>query len=222
MSFETVCFDCDSTLVTIEGIDELAKRVGLGTEVEKLTRAAMDGECPLDAVYGRRLALIRPDRQAIDWLSGRYVDELLPGVADTVAKLQTQGRDVHIVSGGIRQALLPLAAKLRIAESSVHAVEVYFDAQGAYEGFDEHSPLAKSGGKAEICRQLKPRDGMLVMIGDGQTDLETQQAGAYFIAFTGVFERSAVIEHADDYSRDFVQLMHKLEKMLLTDGKIYL
>jgi phosphoserine phosphatase len=209
-----VCFDCDSTLVQIEGIDELAKRAGLGPEIEKLTNAAMNGECPLDAVYERRLALIRPGRQAIDWLAALYVDALLPGVAEAVAALQAQGLYVYIVSGGIRQALLPLAEKLRIPASRVHAVEVYFAADGAYDGYDAQSPLARSGGKGEICRSVKPADGALVMIGDGQTDLETQQAGAYFIAFTGVFARPAVIAQADDHSRDFAQLTHKLEKML--------
>lgn len=214
MSFATVCFDCDSTLVNIEGVDELAKRVGLGEEVEKLTHAAMNGECPLDAVYGRRLALIRPDRDAIEWLAGRYVDELLPGAVETIVDLQAQGRCVHIVSGGIRQALLPLAETLRIPANYVHAVEVYFDEQGAYLGFDTGSPLAKSGGKTEVCRQLKPENGELIMIGDGQTDLETRQAGVFFIAFTGVFERSAVVSQADDVCGDFAQLSVKLQSII--------
>lgn len=212
MSFTTVCFDCDSTLVHIEGIDELAKRVGLGEEVAKLTEAAMNGECSLDDVYGRRLALIRPDWRAIHWLAGRYLETILPGACETVAGLQAQGVNVHIVSGGIRQALLPLAQQLGIPSSHVHAVEVFFNAEGAYKGFDAHSPLAKSGGKTEICRQLMDH-GALVMIGDGQTDLETRQAGAYFIAFTGVFERSKVISQADDYSHDFAQLTFKLDSL---------
>ncbi|MGR8934899.1 MAG: HAD-IB family phosphatase [Gammaproteobacteria bacterium] len=213
MSYTAVCFDCDSTLVRIEGIDELAKRAGLGREVEELTEAAMNGECPLDAVYSRRLALIRPDRQAIDWLAGRYLETLLPGVCETVAGLQKHGVAVHIVSGGIRQALLPLARQLGIPSDRVHAVEIFFDAEGVYEGFDRHSPLAKSGGKTQVCRQLMADDALLVMVGDGQTDVETKQAGAYFIAFTGVFERSKVIAQADDYSHDFAQLAVKLNNM---------
>ena len=64
MSFDRICFDFDSTLSRIEGIDELAKRVGLGEEMTKLTNAAMNGDVPLEAVYSRRLELIRPDREA--------------------------------------------------------------------------------------------------------------------------------------------------------------
>ena len=37
MSFDVICFDCDSTLSRIEGIDELARRVGMGEEMSKLT-----------------------------------------------------------------------------------------------------------------------------------------------------------------------------------------
>jgi phosphoserine phosphatase len=213
MSYTTVCFDCDSTLVRIEGIDELAKRAGLGEEVEQLTNAAMNGECPLDAVYGRRLSLIRPGRDAIDWVAAQYVETMLPGVAEAVSALQAKGLEVHIVSGGIRQALLPLADKLGIPLNRVHAVDVYFDQDGEYGGFDAESPLARSGGKGEVCRLLKGADSGLVMVGDGKTDLETRQAGAYFIAFTGVFERSLVVSQADDRSKDFTVLLAKLMRL---------
>ena len=51
MNFDIICFDCDSTLSKIEGIDELAKNVGLGEELAELTNAAMNGIVPLEAVY---------------------------------------------------------------------------------------------------------------------------------------------------------------------------
>ena len=50
--YPLVVFDCDSTLSTIEGVDELALRAGVGDEVARLTTAAMAGEVPLDQVYG--------------------------------------------------------------------------------------------------------------------------------------------------------------------------
>ena len=58
LRFRTVVFDCDSTLSAIEGIDELAGEHR--SAVTELTEAAMRGEVPLQDVYGRRLALIRP------------------------------------------------------------------------------------------------------------------------------------------------------------------
>ena len=88
MSFEIVCFDCDSTLSKIEGIDELARRVGLGEELAKLTDAAMNGDVALEEIYGKRLELIKPNRAAIDWVADFYIAELVEGVADVFAELQ--------------------------------------------------------------------------------------------------------------------------------------
>ena len=75
--FDAVCFDCDSTLSRIEGIDELAKRAGCEAEIAALTKAAMNGEVPLDAVYGKRLERVRPGRADLDWLAQRYVEEMV-------------------------------------------------------------------------------------------------------------------------------------------------
>lgn len=197
MSFEVICFDCDSTLSRIEGIDELARRNGLFEEVAALTDKAMNGELALEAVYGHRLALIKPDRAALGWLADLYIAEMVEGVAETIKTLLDNGKQVHIISGGLRQAILPLAALLGIAEEHVHAVDVLFDDDGHYLDFARQSPLAVSGGKARICRRLRMRHSSLAMVGDGKTDLEAKLAGAYMIGFGGVVKRSLVQEQAD-------------------------
>lgn len=197
MSFDVVCFDCDSTLSAVEGIDELALWVGLGHEMAQLTDAAMNGDLPLEAVYERRLSLIKPDCQAIELLARRYIDTVVDGAVDTIKELLETGKQVHIISGGIRQAILPLADYLGVLSNNVHAVDIYFDADGNYRGFDSESPLARSGGKAEMCAQLSRGGINLVMVGDGQTDLESKQAGAYVIGFGGVVARQAMREQAD-------------------------
>ena len=202
MSFDRICFDFDSTLSRIEGIDELARRVGLGDDMAKLTDAAMNGEVPLEAIYGRRLELIRPDRQAIDWLAELYLSKRVEGVAEVFASLLGQGKAVYIISGGIRQAILPMAQWLNLPASHVHAVDVFFNEDGSYQDFDQNSVLAKAGGKAEICRQLKNPEQRLVMVGDGKTDLEAKQAGARFIGFGGVVERVIVRDQADFFIKD--------------------
>ncbi len=202
MSFEVVCFDCDSTLSRVEGIDELARRSGLFEEVAALTDAAMNGELALEAVYGRRLDLIKPDKAAIDWLAQLYIDEMVEGVVETVSTLLASGKHIHIISGGLRQAILPLAARLGIAEAQVHAVDVLFDDAGQYVDFARQSPLAVSGGKARICRRLRMHHSLLVMIGDGKTDLEAKEAGAYMIGFGGVVARPLVQEQADVFVAD--------------------
>ncbi len=202
MSFEVICFDCDSTLSRVEGIDELARRNGLFEQVAALTDAAMNGDMPLEDVYGHRLELIKPDQAAIDWLANLYITEMVEGVAETVKTLQDNGKQIHIISGGLRQAILPLAALLGIAEENVHAVDVIFDEQGDYQDFVRQSPLAVSGGKARVCRRLRMRYSSLVMVGDGKTDLEAKMAGAYMIGFGGVVKRPLVQEQADIFISD--------------------
>lgn len=202
MSFDCICFDCDSTLSKIEGIDELAERVGLGAEMSKLTDAAMNGEVPLEAVYERRLSLIRPDRNSIDWLADLYIEQIVDGVKDVFETLTEQSKELHIISGGIRQAILPLAGYLGLPETQVHAVDIYFNEDGSYLGYDQDSPLARSGGKAEICRRLLKAQGSLVMIGDGKTDMEAKQAGAVVIGFGGVVDRQIVRDQSDFYCAD--------------------
>ncbi len=201
MSFDVICFDCDSTLSKIEGIDELAGRVGLGEAMSRLTDAAMNGEVLLEAVYEQRLSLIRPDRASIDWLADLYIEQIVDGVKDVFDTLTASKKKLHIISGGIRQAILPLASRLGLPEAQVHAVDIYFNADGSYLDYDRSSPLARSGGKAEVCRQLKSQ-GSLVMIGDGKTDMEAKQAGAVVIGFGGVADRPLVRELADFYSAE--------------------
>ncbi len=202
MSFDVICFDCDSTLSKIEGIDELAGRVGLGEAMAKLTDAAMNGEVPLEAVYEQRLSLIRPDRDSIDWLGNLYIERIVDGVKEVFETLSAQNKELHIISGGIRQAILPLAKCLGLSETQVHAVDIYFNEDGSYRDYDRNSPLARSGGKAEICKRLLKSESSMVMIGDGKTDMEAKQAGAVVVGFGGVVDRQVVRELADFYSAE--------------------
>lgn len=197
MSYDIVCFDCDSTLSKIEGIDELGRRFGLFDELVALTNAAMNGELALEAVYGKRLDLIKPDQSALDELADLYIAEMVDGVEEVFNTLLNQGKQVHIISGGIRQAILPLAAKLGLSADQVHAVDVLFNDDGSYKDFDQQSPLAKTGGKAIVCKQIQSGDASMAMIGDGKTDLEAKHAGAEVIGFGGVIQRDIVVEQAD-------------------------
>jgi len=199
MSFEIVCFDCDSTLSKIEGIDECAKWVGLGEQMAQLTEAAMNGELALEAVYAKRLQLIRPDKAAINRLAELYISEIVTGVAEVFATLQQQGKQIHIISGGLRQAILPLAAFLNVPESQVHAVDIFFNSDGSYQNFQQNCPLAKTGGKALICQQISAKPETMVLIGDGKTDLEAQTVGVKVLGFGGVVKRKIVAEQADFY-----------------------
>jgi phosphoserine phosphatase len=200
MSFDVICFDCDSTLSKIEGIDELAKWAGVGEEMARLTDAAMNGELPLEDVYAKRLDTIKPDRISIEKLGDLYIQEMVNGANEVFATLLGQGKDVHIISGGLRQAILPLANVLNIPEHNVHAVDISFNPDGSYLNFDVNSPLARTGGKGEICKQLLKDKQSLAIIGDGKTDMEAKQPGVTVIGFGGICDRPIVRELADHFT----------------------
>ena len=194
--FRTVVFDCDSTLSEIEGINELAFEHR--NEVEALTEAAMRGEIPLDAVYGRRLELIRPTRRDIDRIGAMYVERVVTDVARTCDALMSAGVDVRVVSGGLLPAVLQLTRHLRIPDANVAAVDIYFDEAGNYAGFDTSSPLARSGGKPVLLESwLRGIERPVMMVGDGSTDLEVAPIVDLFVAFAGVIARENVITAAD-------------------------
>jgi phosphoserine phosphatase len=197
MSFSAICFDCDSTLTTLEGIDELAVRAGCADQIIPLTTAAMDGSLTIDQVYARRLELIRPDARALSWVGQRYIETVVAGAREVIADLMARGTSVHVVSGGLLQPVQALALALGVPADRVHAVAVTLDEQGSYVGFDTASPLATSGGKAAICRELAARYGPIALVGDGVTDLEAREAGAFVIGFGGVVRRAAVVAGAD-------------------------
>ncbi|MTD94399.1 HAD-IB family phosphatase [Hyphomicrobium sp. xq] len=200
--FDAVCFDCDSTLTRIEGIDELARRSGREAEIAPLTTAAMDGALSLEEVYARRLEIVRPGRDDLAWLGERYIEELVDGTRATIAALQRLGKTVYVISGGFLQPVARLAQAVDIPASHVRAVEIQFDSTGNFSGFDAGSPLIRGDGKAEICRDLVQRHGAIAMVGDGITDLAARAGGAYVIGFGGVVRRQAMVEGADSFIAD--------------------
>src|SRR4029453_3469344 len=183
--FDAVCFDCDSTLTRIEGIDELARRSGRRAQNAPLTKAAMNGAIPLEAVYAKRLDLVRPDRAALAWLAGRYTDEMVSGAAETIAMLRRHGKGVYVVTSGLLQAVAEFARTLGLAPAQVHAVELHLDAAGAYQGFNTGSPLCRSDGKAIVCQRIAATHGSVAMVGDGMTDLAARAGGAYLVGCGG-------------------------------------
>lgn len=216
--FDAVCFDCDSTLSRIEGIDELALRSGLGREIAVLTEAAMNGSLSIDAVYAKRLAAVRPDQATVAWLGQRYVEELVPGAKETVDTLHRLGKAVYVVSGGLLPAIRHLGHSLGIPAARVFAVPIQFDASGAYQGFDETSPLSRAEGKAMVCRRLAAQHAAIAMVGDGMTDVAARTAGAYVVGFGGVARRDAVAKEADRYVTE-PALTATLEVLLSADER---
>lgn len=206
--------DCDSTLSAIEGIDELARLRGPSVlaQVETMTRHAMDGKVSIDSIFARRLEIIQPRRADLAKVAKLYIENVEPTARETLGVLRDAGWTPVILSGGFRPAILPLAEFLGI--DRVEAVELFFDSQGGYSGFDEESPLARSGGKPRRIKAIKhelapPRT---VMVGDGVSDLEARDAVDLMVGFGGFVVRAPVRAGA----ATFIRRLDELPR-LLTD-----
>jgi len=206
--YSSVVLDVDSTLCGIEGIDWLAARRGpqAGRRIAELTDRAMNGDLALDAVYGERLGAVRPSRGDLEALASAYEQALAPGAAAAIERMREAGRRIVLVSGGIRNAILPVARRLGIDDLDVHAVNVLVDNDGEYETYDAHSPMTTAEGKRSVVAALAlPR--RLVAVGDGATDLAIRPVADAFIAFTGYVRREPVVAGADAVVESFDQLL---------------
>jgi phosphoserine phosphatase len=189
-----ICFDCDSTLSSIEGIDELGRLRGpeMFARVEALTNDAMNGRVRVEDVFGSRLELIRPSQADAAAIGRRYLETVEPTAKATVSALSGAGWLPIIISGGFRQAIRPLADFLGI--SWVEAVDLHFNGNGSYRGYDSAYPSTRSGGKPEIIRRLRGElsPERVVMVGDGASDLETKPEVDLFIGYGGYVSREKV------------------------------
>lgn len=207
-----ICFDCDSTLSSIEGIDELARVRGpeIFAEVEAMTNDAMNGKLRVEEVFGRRLEIIEPRREDALTVGRRYIETIEPTARSTVATLVERGWTPIIVSGGFRPAIRPLADVLGIAR--VEAVDLWFDEAGHYRGYDEAFPTTRSGGKPEVMQQLKQelKPERIVMVGDGVSDLETKAGVDLFVGFGRYVVREKVQASAGIFIHSLDELLERL------------
>ncbi len=212
--FDLVIFDCDSTLASVEGIDELARWVGREAEIAALTTQAMNGELPLEAVYSRRLDLLRPTRDHLRQLGQLYRERMIPGADQVVAALMNLGRIVFIVSGGLAAGVQDFGEFLGLPSANIHAVEVELNqlagrwwetwkhpgGRNPAEHYLTHDngPLTVGQGKAQIIRSIRTAHrGRAMLIGDGTSDLEAGEAVDLFVGYGGVIARERVRVGAD-------------------------
>ncbi len=209
--------DCDSTLSSIEGIDELAqlKGPGLFARIAALTTDAMEGRITIASVFARRLDLIQPTRADAETVARHYVETLEPHVAEAFAGIRALGWEIIILSGGFRNAIRPLAAGLGVER--VEAVDLYFDDKGNYAGHDTAYPTTRNGGKPEVIAAVLAANpgSRAVMIGDGMSDAEAKAPGAAsaFIAYTRVARREKAVARADAHTADWREVPALLERL---------
>lgn len=199
--------DCDSTLSAIEGIDELARLsdAAIFAEVAALTHAAMNGDLPLDEVFGKRMEIIKPDKSIASRVGRLYIERIVPGATEFIAQAKSKGWVPVILSGGFEPLIRPLADHLGI--NHVEAVPLFFNECGDYAGYGADFPTTRNHGKNEIINDWKRATlpARVVMIGDGISDLETKPDVDVMVGFGGVFSRKKVKEGADVWAESFTE-----------------
>lgn len=196
---DAIVLDCDSTLSHIEGIDELAKHRGVEKEVAAITNKCMSTAGLNVEIYAERLNLVKPTLTQVQALAAEYIAHLAPHALPVIKTLQRLGKTVYVISGGITQAIIPICAQLGITSEYVYAVDLKFDAQGNYAGFDTTSPLVTSTGKPTIIEKIKLQHPSIAMVGDGLTDYYTIDLVTRFIGYGGATIRKHLKEKSPFY-----------------------
>ncbi|MCB9437029.1 MAG: HAD-IB family phosphatase [Anaerolineales bacterium] len=212
-TYDLIFFDCDSTLSTIEGVDELARLKGKEGRVGLLTQKAMDGALDLADVYGKRLKAINPTRGQLQLIEQLYWETLVPDAQAVIDALHFLQKHVFIISGGLADAVQGFGQRLGVDAERIRAVTLeynelsgpwwrYYDQSAqrgqSYLDYDE-GPLTVSAGKAQVVRELAgDLFGKRLLIGDGSSDLATRGNGIdLFVGFGGVVVREKVEQEAD-------------------------
>lgn len=209
--------DCDSTLTSIEGIDELGRLKGpeVYAQVEELTHLAMNGSIPLGDVFSKRLELIRPTANECREVASQYIETVDPSAKEAVRVCQELGWQVTILSGGFVPCIRPLADFLGI--SSVCAVPLLFDQEGHYIDFDRSAPTSRNGGKPEVIASYKAQKAGPIfscMVGDGISDHETSSEVDQFVACFTFVKRDKVADLASHSLTSLSQLPQMLPRRI--------
>jgi len=166
-----VAMDMDSTLITIECVDEIAEMMSVGDDVAKITASAMRGEIDFSESLRQRVALLA--RCPVARLQ-RVFDERLRlsrGAERMLAAFKSVGAKTALVSGGFTFFSDRLTELLGFDYTIANTLEI--DAAKLTGGVNE--PIVDARSKAEKVRTLRVelvRDGELTVgIGDGANDL---------------------------------------------------
>jgi phosphoserine phosphatase len=196
--FRLLAFDMDSTLITIECIDEIAAYAGCKPEVAAITEAAMRGEISdYDESLRRRVALLA----GLDFsILARVFDERLrlsPGALELLAAARRQGLRTLLVSGGFTYFTDRLKAELGLDWAYANTLEV-IDGKltGRVHGravVGEHGdpaaagPIVNAQGKAQAllgtCRLIGCQPAQAIALGDGANDLEMMALAGVSVAY---------------------------------------
>jgi phosphoserine phosphatase len=188
VDFKLIAFDMDSTLISIECIDEIAAIAGRGAEVAEITEAAMRGEiADYKDSLRRRVALLAGTPEAA--LQQVYDQRLKlnPGVPEFVHACRQAGLKTLLISGGfsffserIRQHLkLDFARANTLGVANGRLTGTLFDRPWGdiVDGAEKKRVLL------EVCELMGIGTEQAIAVGDGANDLPMMMAAGLSIAY---------------------------------------
>ncbi|AYR25241.1 phosphoserine phosphatase SerB [Herbaspirillum rubrisubalbicans] len=181
--FRLLAMDMDSTLITIECIDEIADMQGLKPQVAEITEAAMRGEIEFNESLTRRVALLQGlDAGALQ----RVYDERLQlslGAENMLKAVQAAGLKTLLVSGGFTFFTDRMKARLGLDYTHANTLEVV-DGKltgkvvGGIVNADEKRATVE-----RVCREIGAEPAQAIVMGDGANDLRMMGISGLSVAF---------------------------------------
>ena len=176
--------DMDSTVITSESLDDMARLAGIADDILPITTRAMRGELDFEQALDARLALFAGK-------PARLVDEALAevefsGGANTLVRtMRAAGASCYLVSGGFTVITAPVAERCGFTGTHANHLEI----EGGKLLGKVRKPVLDSGAKARYlahyCAELGIAPAEAACIGDGANDLDMLEAAGFGVAFHG-------------------------------------
>jgi phosphoserine phosphatase len=181
--FKLLAMDMDSTLITIECIDEIADMQGLKPEVASITEAAMRGEIEFPESLTRRVALLKGlDASALQRVYQERV-QMSPGAQTMLDAVQQAGLKTLLVSGGFTFFTDRIKEMLNLDFSHSNMLEI---ADGKLTGKVVGSIVDAEEKKRtveRVCEELGIASTQAIVMGDGANDLQMMAIAGLSVAF---------------------------------------
>ena len=176
-----VAMDMDSTLITMETIDELGDLVGKKREIAAITARAMRGEIDYPESLRQRVSLLKdlPESGLLEVYETRL--KLTAGAEALLAACSRHGVKTLLVSGGFTYFVERLKTRLGIDHAVSNTLEL---ANGKLTGRvlgDIVDAEAKASRFREVTKGMNRNQ--TVAIGDGANDLKMMAEAGLSVAF---------------------------------------
>ncbi|BFG73600.1 phosphoserine phosphatase SerB [Paraburkholderia terrae] len=182
--FGLVAMDMDSTLITIECIDEIADFCGLKAEVAAITEASMRGEIKdFNESLTRRVALLKGlDASALEKVYEQRL-QLSPGAEKMLAGAKAAGMKTLLVSGGFTFFTEKLQARLGLDFTRANTLEIVDGKLTGRVLGEIVNADVKARTLREACDKLGIEPTRAIAMGDGSNDLKMMAAAGLSVAF---------------------------------------